>query len=492
MYQIISDTSENTVVIASSTRIIYSTDGITFLFTTSVIGDNFAITFDATNSRFYTAGDGGISYLDLSPVGFVVPPVRIILTRSVICRCIIMNNGDTNIYTGTDNGGVLNYNISTTNISTIIEPGYNIRRVEYGNNTWVAISLDSRTSIFYSTDSINWNYLCLDINLYYQYVLYDVQFINNRFIVTSNGVGLWESTDGISWTLRATPSLNKYFCRWTGTNYLLGCNNAQILYSSNLLSYTTVPLFSNPSTGTNIDVNDIIHLGSGVCVACLDSGWIARSTDHGVNWTIQYIGTGTYNFINLAYNSSSNILCTCTREGTTIATSTDQGINWTLYEAPTLYSGATLQGIVFGNGIFITYGSINMIGVSEDGINWEWVATPGGYDIYSIAFSETTGVFMGAGLLNNTTARTPPVVLWSTDGRNWTVKTVPHSLILQALGPKQDVTYGGGKWFIPSYVNTKSSIIWKADDPYNFSTQFQIPTKYLGSGSSKLWIKASS
>ena len=79
---------------------------------------------------------------------------------------------------------------------------------------------------------------------------------------------------------------------------------------------------------------------------------------------------------------------------------------------------------------------------------------------------------------------------FSVDGINWTVKVVPHSLILIAFSPKQNVTFAGNKWFIPSYLNTKSSIVWKADNPYNFSTEFQIPTKYLGTGTSKLWIKA--
>jgi len=97
---------------------------------------------------------------------------------------------------------------------------------------------------------------------------------------------------------------------------------------------------------------------------------------------------------------------------------------------------------------------------------------------------------LGAGLLNSATLWSTPIVVYSTNGKNWTIKSVPHSLVDNAL-PKQRIGYGNRKFILSSYLNLVSTNVWVGELQYDPSTEFQLSTQYFCSGNTKMWIKAS-
>jgi hypothetical protein len=499
-YDISTNTTETCVIISSSTGYNTSTNGTTWTRNAlpgSIVGSQLAVTFNPTTNTFALASSAGCFLVPFTGGAFQAA-TRVPLSRTVTCRCVLTAPGTNRVYLGTDNGGIIELNIATTADVIRAEPGYNIQMVAYGSGLYVALSRDARASVFTSPDKTTWTYRKLsDVSgtgsttTFFNLSGFYIEFVNNRFIALTSGIVVFESTNGTTWLTRnhGGTNYNKYKVVWTGTNYLIGCNNAVIIRSPDLVTFTVQGVFTAPASGSNITIWDLIHTGSGVVVAVASNGWIFRSTDHGVNWTNLYIADiGSYSFTNIAYRPTNTpLLVTCTREGTIIARSVDNGSSWTTVQSPTTNAGSVFNGVVYGNGVFVVYGNNNVIGWSSDAQAWQWVALPGGYDVLNMDFGN--GVFMGAGLFNSTSARTPPVVIWSIDGINWTARVVPHSLTNGALVPAQLISYVNSNWIVPSLVNTRSSIIWAAEEPYNRSTQFQIPTRYLGSGTSKLWIK---
>lgn len=505
-YDITTNTTQTCVIISSSTGYNTSTNGTTWTRNAlpgSITGSQLAVAFNPTTNTFVLASSSGCYVVPFTGGAFQ-PATRFPLSRTVTNRCVTTAAGTNRVYFGTDNGGIIEFNASTGADTIKAEPGYNIQMVAYGSGLYVALSRDARASVFTSPNKTTWTYRKLsDVSgtgtttTFFNLTGYYIEYVNNRFIALTSGIVLFESTNGTTWITRnhGGTNYNKYKVIWTGTNYLIACANAVIIRSSDLVSFTVQAVFPSPSSGSNITIWDLVHVGSGVVIAVASNGWIFRSTDHGVNWTNLYLSDiGSYSFTNIAYRPVNPmnpleipLLVTCTREGTIIARSSDNGATWTTVQSPTPLAGAVFNGVVSGNGVFVVYGNNNVIGWSNDAQIWQWVALPGGYDILSMEFGN--GVFMGAGLFNSTTARTPPIVIWSLDGINWTARVIPHSLTNGALVPAQIVSYVNSNWIIPSLVNTRSSMIWAAEEPYNRSTQFQIPTRYLGSGSSKLWIK---
>ena len=135
----------------------------------------------------------------------------------------------------------------------------------------------------------------------------------------------------------------------------------------------------------------------------------------------------------------------------------------------------------------MVYGRNGLIGRSSNGITWTWSSDGGQFEIIDMAYGQ--GFFVGSGFLN-TAVNPNPIIIWSSDGLNWTKRVVPHSMIDTTFGPKQRITYGNNVFVIASNANQRAGCVWTVSFPYNPDTEFQIPTRYVGSGSRKLWIKA--
>ena len=178
---------------------------------------------------------------------------------------------------------------------------------------------------------------------------------------------------------------------------------------------------------------------------------------------------------------------TVTRTTNQIAYSTNAGDTWQSYMTLTSQVSVQFNGVVHGNGDFIVFGRNSLVGVSSDGATWEWTSPSGDFEIIDMIYGD--GVFVGAGLLNSTTIWSTPIVVYSMDGKNWTVRATPHSMIDSGF-PRQRLGYGNRKFIIPCNFNFIATNVFVGELEYNPSTEFQLPVKYIGSGSKKMWVKA--
>ena len=486
---IVTDDTNETIVIGSSGGVTYSTNATTWTFL-AFGGGILSVNYDATNSKFLGVSDSRYFYASKSSIGTWTTVNSI---RNKVYRGTCDSNSGGKLFAFSDGGGVIEFNTSTNTETVRVAPGYSIIDMVYGNGVYVALAKDADSSIFTSTDGISWTYRKYNTTTTnYGFTGRRIKYLNGNFIILSTSTTIFTSTNGVTWTERAITNTTKNDVIWTGTNYVIACADVGvILYSSNLSTWTTVNVFTSAGlmTATSVAMNDITYLGSGIVLCACSAGWIFRSADHGVTWTgIQPPDVGPYPFVHIVTDNSSNVVAV-TREGTIISYSNDSGDTWSTYKAPTTAASAWFTGLVYGNGKFIVYGRNSLMGVSEDnGATWEWTGIGGHYEIIDMAYGD--GFFMGAGLLNSTTVFPTPIVVWSSDGKNWTQRAVPHSMVDTTLTPKQRINYLNKTWMIASNVTLRSANVWKATYPYDISTEFQIPTHYLGNGANKMWIKS--
>jgi photosystem II stability/assembly factor-like uncharacterized protein len=483
------DDTSSYIVLASSGGVTYSTNATSWTFI-AFGGGILSVNYDVTNSKFLAVSDSRYLYASKTAIGTWT---TVNAVRNKVYRGTCDSNSGGKIFAFSEGGGVVEFNTSTNTDTLRVAPGFSTKDAVYGNGVYVVLVTDADSSIYTSTDGITWTYRRYNtVSTNYAFAGRRIKYLNGNFIILCASTILFTSTNGVNWTERAITNTTKNDIVWTGTNYVIACADVGvILYSSNLSTWTTVNVFTSAGlmTATGVAMNDITNLGSGIVLCACNSGWIFRSTDHGVTWTgIQPPDVGAYPFVHITTDNSSNVMAV-TREGTIISYSNDSGATWSTYKAPTTAASAWFTGLVYGNGKFIVYGRNSLMGVSEDnGATWEWTGIGGHYEIIDMAYGD--GFFMGAGLLNSTTVFPTPIVVWSPDGKNWTQRAVPHSMVDTILTPKQRVNYLNKTWMIASNVTLRSSNVWRAPYPYNIATEFQIPTHYIGNGANKMWIKA--
>ena len=482
---IVKDHTNSYIVAATSSGVARSTDGTTWTSTT-LAGIN-SISYDSTNSTFLGVSTSRAWYAKVATFSTWTEYTTIF--NRVYRACIPINGGGSILYT-IDTGGIMNFNTSTNTESTVLSPVYNIKDIAYGNGIFVAIANDAFSSCFTSTDGNTWSYRRFHTAAAQNaFTGRRIKYLNGNFIILSASTIIFTSTDGITWTQRTTPNTTKNDIIWTGTNYV-ACtsDNGQLIYSSNLAEWTAVSGFGS-SVGTSIIIEDLTHLGNGTIIAVARFGCILKSTNHGVSWSLKRAPSISINdFCSVAYSATDNELVAVTKTANQIAYSTDQGDTWQTYQADTNFAAMQFNGVIQGNGNFIVYGRNSLMGFSSSGVTWEWTSPGGNFEIIDMIYED--GIFLGAGLLNSATLWSTPVVVYSTNGKNWTIKAVPHSLVDNAL-PKQRIGYGNRKFILSSYLNIVSTNVWVGELQYNPSTEFQLSTQYFCSGNTKMWIKAS-
>jgi hypothetical protein len=195
--------------------------------------------------------------------------------------------------------------------------------------------------------------------------------------------------------------------------------------------------------GASIGINDIAF-GNNTFVAVGDNGKMARSTDNGASWTVVVDSTfpsGYYGgkIYAIAFGNNTFI---ATGEDGKAAYSTDNGETW--IQVTGIVSGNGIDGIAFGNGVFIVfsgfYDGSYMARSTDNGQTWSPVtsntfSSPTNVEIQGIGYGNNVFIAVGS---NNT-------ILRSTDyGLNWS-KVVDGSFGSTAV---YSIAYGGGSTFV--------------------------------------------
>lgn len=225
-----------------------------------------------------------------------------------------------------------------------------VRRVVFGNGTYVAVGYDSSGEsykagfISSSTDGVTWT---ARSHTFSTAGLMDATYFSGRFVVCGWGGMVGYSSDGVNWTKVTAPYAGDLPFFWLGHNgstLMMGCHMDAILYSS--------------SNGTSWTWHQSASLGAGQMNAIV-------------------VNNGLYVCVGLSGK---------------IYTATSPTSSWTLRTSNTT---ASLQSVTYGNGRFVAVGDRSVV-TSPDGINWTAYANAYGTNGYANAVgSDGTRFLLG-------------------------------------------------------------------------------------------------
>ena len=147
-------------------------------------------------------------------------------------------------------------------------------------------------------------------------------------------------------------------------------------------------------------------------------GPVATSSD-GITWTATQLGSNQQAFAGI-WDGSQFLLA-----GTEYSYGVEPGWLGCVFTSPTaiadtwtrrIFSGPQLNGIAFGNGVYVAVGNIGTIRRSTDGVTWTEVSSGTRNPLSSVAYGGGKFVAVGYSPLGSG----DPTVLTSTDGTTWT------------------------------------------------------------------------
>ena len=312
--------------------------------------------------------------------------------------------------------------------------GWNGERVwnglTYGNGLFVLTLMDgiSPNKILTSPDGINWTYRQAVGDISWNSVVYGIPstgtyagqglFVGVPYSGTSTQRVI-TSPDGINWTVRNTNidiSLCSVITYGNGV-YVASKNGTTIIYSTDGVTWGSAAVSNNRysvcygngifvaiSSGTGSTANRLYRSTNGI-------SWTAYSViADSVWWDIAY-GNGLF----VAIANSGSILASSlgyAGTGLNIMTSPD-GIIWTPRSTP-LAGNEFFLRIAFGNGLFVitTYVPGNYSLISSDGINWTVKSIPGNNLWRCLTYGTVNGIgtFVAAYSLDNDYANLTPQI----------------------------------------------------------------------------------
>lgn len=204
--------------------------------------------------------------------------------------------------------------------------------------------------------------------------LNDVVFVNGVFIAGGNTGRLITSPDGITWTSRTTGSTTNFFTAGYGLisgtgKYIMGGSGSAIV-STDLVTWTTI-------SGGAFNSRGVIYAG-GQFISGGNQGNLATSPD-GATWTLR-LSAVQRTWRDFAYGAGRYV---GVGDGGTYVNSVD-GASFVVGTSPA-GSSANLNGVAYGNGLFVAVGSGAVL-TTSDGVAWT-ARTPSGAPTFtSVAF----------------------------------------------------------------------------------------------------------
>lgn len=258
--------------------------------------------------------------------------------------------------------------------------------IAYGNGVFVVCgskSTSTSTWIYRSTDGESWSPIQLPTTVGFALHCNSVKFINNRFVIATNGwetehssggvitsidekVAFFESTNGINWTLRLLV-IN----RGTDQNYK-HASAMDIDYHNGLYVYV----------GTNGNIYTSPNL---------------------VNWTKRDSGT-SLKLVGISYGKGQFII---TGDQGIILTSSN-GINWKKQDSTT---NAYLIRSRYANGMYIACGYNGSILQSIDGVSWQDIDEGTAGVRYGLAYNNEDNIMIITAYKYNATGTIPIYLL---------------------------------------------------------------------------------
>lgn len=242
--------------------------------------------------------------------------------------------------------------------------------IAYGNNTFVATSIDGATRSMHSKDGLIWTGVVTPDNSdRIRTVFCDGVFISIALGTVTYTI-IRSEDDGATWDgVAIAPALAGL--GWSGlasgNGIVIACSSSGEMMRSTDLGITWQSL----NTGLAY-LWTTIEFGDGVWIAISSDGKIGRSINNGDTWTIMDIPElGTY----YGATFGDGVFMACSIDGAThrFIRSDDLGLTWTTITAPELNAWTSIK---YGNGMFWA--------VSLDGINRSCVSYDRGLSFTSV------------------------------------------------------------------------------------------------------------
>lgn len=271
------------------------------------------------------------------------------------------------------------------------------RGIARGNGRFVAVSLEGGgpNDVMYSTDGIRWNAATTGIATDFESVAYG----NGLFVAVGSGTTFGTSTDGITWTSRATGSGSAW---WTSVTFgeaaglfvavaFANGGSTQVITSPDGVTWTR-----RTSGGASNLAWQSVTFGGGQFLAVGTSGSSrAITSPDGITWTAQSFTSGGLavaygNGIYIAIRGSS---------GTSNASTSVDGVTWTTRTTPAGFT--SLRAIAYGNGLFVAVDAggtpSTAIMSTADGITWTPATAPNSQQWTGIAYGGSTFAAVASG-----------------------------------------------------------------------------------------------
>ena len=301
----------------------------------------------------------------------------------------------------------------------VIDHTFDIDAIAYGNGRFLAIGeKGSQTPVYSSTDGMGWHY---SASLPISYKHCNLTFGNGLFVVTCSDGSIFTSTAGDHWKQQSSPVTTALRDVAWGEGRFLAVG-----YKGNLITSVDGTAWGSERSGVGNDLKAVaagggrmVVLGSGHTVVVSEDGmnWMARNQHSVLMNAVVYAG-GQYVSVGSApLGGSSHIF-----------TSPD-GMVWTQRVSSI---SQRLNGVAYGQGLYVAVGDAGTILSSSDGITWrKRDYPPGGLSrLWDVTFAAGRFVAVGDG----------GHVVTSTDGITW--QKVDSGTTYQ-LGA---VSYGNGRF----------------------------------------------
>ncbi|MBI1177521.1 hypothetical protein GC207_08790 [bacterium] len=414
-----------------------------------------SVAFDT--DRFVAVGDGGIIVLSTNATNWLRQPSP---TTSTLYG--ITFGADRFVSVG-DAGSVLQSTNGSDWLSTGAAVTNNFRAVAFGNGQFVALTDDSK--LMKSADSITWDRSTNGVPV--GRTLYGVYFGGGLFVASGGDGIILVSSDGLNWTNTSVSTASTFKCGAYGNGAFVTAGWGefgmdQVARSTNGVNWSTARHNMNFSA---------FCFGGGLLLGVGQSS--AEWSPDGNTWTNAYIGE--INCLSVAFGlgqyvvvgdggaiySSSN-LSTWTAQNATVcpiaALASGNGISVGISgNCGKIYSSedgihyvqrrgcdGTLTGLDFGNGLFVTAGSVGIL-VSSDGTNWTSVPYPPIGELPSLRFEQGVWVAAYNGIIS------------SEDGTNWLLRVANPGYLT-------GLTYGNNRWVGFGW----NGAIWSSPDGTNW------------------------
>lgn len=329
----------------------------------------------------------------------------------------------------------------------------------------VTVAIGGNGAVRKTTDGVNWTPVASGGTTQ---ALYEIRYLNNRFIVVGNNSAIITSTDGTTWTYRGTTStlagLNSV--AYGAGRYVAVGTAGAIISSANLVEWTL-------STGTGTNGFNRVVFAAGVFVAVGVSGACYSSTD-GIIWTTRSAGAVTFTDVIYA-NSQFTAICASQ------AYNSPDGATWT--GTGTVFGSNTPNQITYANSQYVVVSNNGGIYTSPNATTWTTRTSGTTRTLNASTWNGSSYVAVG---LNG-------VYVTSPDGVTWTLSTDASlsSFYAASVTSGKTVAFGGTSCVLVAGA-ARQEVLQQSTWAYTIAVQSATNPRVVAYNGSNLYVAAGS